>query len=167
MIKKEHSILSIVSFSLIMVSGMTFWSCKSHETAKASFDAFLSQPSEIDVNKISTATSIQFKIIKTEEIGFFPKQKFFWIITKDILTLPKLETLASAIIAETIKRRPQTYHGFTIHFICEAGFGGTLENSKCFAKATYSPDGVVEKIGRVPIDDYKGYKLICTFSYFE
>jgi hypothetical protein len=160
--KKEWSLFGIVSIVLIIGCCAALSSCKKENAQKPSFEAVPQGPSDIDVNKIGAASGIPLKIIKTEDIGFSPKQKFFWVLTKEIPAIQKTEELASAIIKETILLRPQTYHGITIHFIDEAGFAGTPENSKRFAKATYFPEGSMEKIGRVPIDEYKEYKLVCT-----
>jgi hypothetical protein len=162
--KKGWSVLSVVSVVLIIGCCAALSSCKGEDAQKHSFEAVPQGVSDIDVKKVSTASGILFKIIKTEDIGFSPKQKFFWVLTKETPAVQKTEELASVIIKETINLKPQTYDGFTIHFIDEAGFGGTPENSKCFAKATYFPEGSIEKIGRMPIDEYKEYKLICTFS---
>jgi hypothetical protein len=161
--KKEWGVLSVVSIVLIIGCCAALSSCKNEDAQKTSFEAVPQGPSDIDVKKVIAASGIPFKIIKREDIGFFPKQKFFWVLTKETPAVQKTEELASAIIKETINLKPQTYHGFTIHFIDEASFAGTPENSKCFAKATYFPEGSIEKIGRMPIDEYKEYKLVCTF----
>jgi hypothetical protein len=161
--KEEWSLFGVVSTVLIVGCCIGLSSCSRRDKQKTSFEAVPQGPSDIDVKKVSAASGIPFKIIKTEDIGFSPKQRFFWVLTKETPVVQKTEELASAIIKETINLKPQTYHGFTIHFIDEAGFAGTPENSKCFAKATYFPEGSIEKIGRVLIDEYKEYKLVCTF----
>jgi hypothetical protein len=75
----------------------------------------------------------------------------------------KLEQLATVIIKETIANKLKTYHSFTIHFFLEEKLKDTLEKSECCARAYFLPEGNWLKVGRVPIDDYKNYKLKLTF----
>jgi len=62
---------------------------------------------------------------------------------------------------QIIAVKPKRYHSFTFHFSSsEDNPSGTKEN-KCYAKATYLPEGDWQKVGRVPIDGYSAYKLAC------
>lgn len=92
-----------------------------------------------------------------------PHHKFFWVSLKSKLNKKQIETLAESIIKETIAKKPNTYHSFTIHFFWEKELGETLEKSPCFARATFLPEGSWQKVGRVPLDDYQSYRLTCSF----
>lgn len=145
----------------VLAFSIASMSCKSRSKS-ASFDSAPAILSDIDTQKIGQETGVTFKILKTEELGYSVIQKYFWVLLKEKAPSPKLEELASRLIKDTIARKPNTFHGFTIHFIDESRFSGSIENSKCFAKANYLPRGDWEMLGRVPIDDYKEYKLVCS-----
>ena len=76
---------------------------------------------------------------------------------------PKLEAVARSVIEETIAHNPETYHVFTVHFFAEAGYQRAIDKSREFAKANFLPEGSADKMGIVPIDNYKNYKLILKF----
>jgi len=118
---------------------------------------------EINVERIKEMTGISCRILKSETLGYIPLHKFFWVSVPEKLDKEKLETLAMAIINETIHFRPRTYHSFTIHFFLEEELGPKVETSESFARATFLPEGSWAKVGRVPIDDYKNYQLTCHF----
>jgi len=118
--------------------------------------------SEIDPEKIATAVGLSFQILKTETIGQTTRNKFYWVCVGDKVAGPKIEELAMAIIRETIAARPRTYHSFTVHFIRECDPKETPESSEPFVRATYLPEGSWQKVGRVSIEDYKGYRLQMT-----
>lgn len=118
---------------------------------------------EVDVKKIEAQIGVSFKILRTETLGYMPLNKFFWVSVSEKVSPEKVEKLAEAIIKETILSRPRTYHSFTVHFFWEKELGPALETSQSFAKATFLPEGNWAKVGRVPIDDYKDYKLTCSF----
>ena len=118
---------------------------------------------EIDVKKIENLGGVQFKILKTETIGYMPLHKFYWVCLKNKANSQRIEELADSIIKEIIAKKPKTYHSFTIHFFWEDELGECVEKSDSFARANFLPQGGWVKVGRVPIDDYKDYALTCTF----
>ncbi|MGB8951769.1 MAG: hypothetical protein WCC06_03780 [Candidatus Aminicenantales bacterium] len=118
---------------------------------------------EIDVQRIQDQTGLRCRILKTETLGYTPLHQFYWVCLPEKPSPQRLEALALAIIKETITRKPRVYHSFTIHFFCEKELSDIPERSKSFAQATFLPEGSWIKVGRVPIDDYKDYKLTCTF----
>ncbi len=107
-------------------------------------------------------TGVQFKILKTKAIGDMPLHKFYWVSLKKKVSSQKVKDLADSIIKEIIAGKPKTYHSFTIHFFWEDELGERVEKSKSFARANFLPEGDWAKVGRVPIDDYKDYKLAYT-----
>jgi hypothetical protein len=120
---------------------------------------------DIDVLKIENLTGIQFKILKTETIGYRPRHRFCWACLPKKVSSQKVKELAKSIIEEIIAKKPKTYHSFTVHFFWEDDLGDCIEKSKSFARANYLPEGSWIKVGRVPIDDYKDYTL--TFTSLE
>jgi hypothetical protein len=74
-----------------------------------------------------------------------------------------VETLADAIIKHVIDEKPSTYHSFTIHFFCRKNIQSSLEDSQRLAYASFLPDGTWLNVGRVPIDGYDRYRLVCTY----
>ena len=118
---------------------------------------------EVNVERIEEMTGISCRILKSETLGYMPLHKFFWVSVPEKLDRGKIESLAMAIINETIHSRPRTYHSFTIHFFLEEELGPKVETSESFARATFLPEGDWAKVGRVPIDDYKNYQLTCHF----
>jgi len=118
---------------------------------------------EINVQKIIELTGVHFKILKTEAIGYMPLHKFCWVCLENKVNQQKVKELAKEIIMDIIAKKPKTYHSFTIHFFYKDEMGKTLEKSEPFATATFLPEGNWLKVGRVPIDNYKSYKLTCVF----
>jgi len=119
--------------------------------------------SEVDVQKIESKTGISFQILKTDVIGFNPTHKFFWVCLEKKETQENVSKLANAIIQDTIAKKAKTYHSFKIHFFIKDKLKETIETSICFANATFLPEGLMVKVGRIPIDDDKAYKLTLTF----
>ncbi len=95
--------------------------------------------SEIDVLKVEEAAKTAFRLLKTETVGFMPRHRFFWVCLPERANKDKLERLASALIAETIRTNPAFFHSFTVHFFCQTELARTVEASKPFARATYFP----------------------------
>lgn len=155
--------LKITLFFFILPLILLLPSCKKNPAEGTTLKTPPLVGTEVDVKKIESQTGISFKILKTESIGYTPLHKFYWVCLKDKINKQRLETLAEAIIKETIVLKPNTYHSFTIHFFWENELRETIGKSPCFARATFLPEGNWQKVGRLPIDDYKNYKLSCTF----
>jgi hypothetical protein len=156
--KKVGIIFSLIGFTFIIFS----LSCKKEPLDKTTLQTAPLAGAEIDIHKIESLTGVQFKILKTETIGYMPLHKFYWICMQEKAISQKVEQVAYAIIEETITKKPKTYHSFTIHFFWEDELGECVEKSKSFACANYLPEGSWIKVGRVPLDDYKDYKLTYT-----
>jgi len=139
--------------------------CKKEPSKKVKFEAAQIVGAEIDLQKIQNLTGVLCKILKAETIGYTPLHKFYWICLGEKTNREKVEELAETIIKETIAKKPNTFHSFTIHFFCEEELAETPERSKCFARANFLPEGDCLKVGKIPIDDYKSYKL--TLAIFE
>lgn len=152
-------ILVFIMLTLVLFSS----SCKKKESKKHVTETASVTGIEVDAKKIRKLTGVSFNILKTETIGYAPINKFYWISIKKRVSNQKVEELADAIIKETIAEKPKTFHSFTIHFFWENELTENLSESKRFARATFLPDGDWRKVGRVPIDDYKDYRLTCTF----
>ena len=159
--KKVGTILLFISFTAIIF----ILSCKKEPSEKTSLQTAPLAEAEIDIQKISSMTGVQFKILKTETIGYMPLHKFYWICMQEKAISQKVEQVADAIIKETIAKKPKTYHSFTIHFFCEDELAESVEKSKSFARVSFLPEGDWTKVGRVPLDDYKDYNL--TYTSFE
>ncbi|MFX0132370.1 MAG: hypothetical protein ACFFDN_01865, partial [Candidatus Hodarchaeota archaeon] len=136
-------------------------SCKKEPEKAVEFQKETWVEPEIDIQKINTLTGIEFKIIKTETIGYIPLHKFYWVCLKKKENIQKIKELADALIKETIDLKPKTYHSFTIHFFCEPELAKTPEKSKSLARANFLPEGKWSRVGMVPIEEYKNYKLTC------
>ena len=149
-----------IIFSILLI--VFSQSCKKEPSEKSPLLAKPSAITEIDIEKIKTQTGIQFKILKTETIGFMPIHKFYWVSIAEKPSQSKIKELASAIIKETIAKKPGVFHSYTIHFFLEAELAESIEKSKSYAQATFLPEGSWLQVGRVPIDDYKEYRLVCT-----
>jgi hypothetical protein len=157
--KKVGAILFLISFTFIIFS----LSCKKEPSEKSMLQTAQLVGIEIDIQKIENLTDVQFKILKTETIGYIPLHKFYWVCLKKKVNSQRVEELADSIIKEIIIKKPKTYHSFTIHFFLEDELGASVERSRCFARANFLPQGGWVKVGRVPIDDYKDYALTYTF----
>ncbi len=133
-------------------------------------EGFLSQASSglqsmtvVDVDKIQKELNLKFKILKTDVIGYMPIHRFYWVSLAEKVPREKVELLAHRLIEETIAKQPKTFHSFTIHFFWEQDLKDRVELSPSFARATFLPSGDWQKVGRVPIEDYKDYKLTVIF----
>jgi len=157
--RKLSNTFILICFIIIIINS----ACKKQASNKASPEIQLPGSAEVDVSKIESSTGLHFEILKTETHGYKPIHKFFWVCLSEKPDEQKLKDLAEAIIKEAISSNPETYHSFTIHFFCESELEETLEKSNRFAQATFLPEGSWLKVGRVPIDDYKDYKLTCEF----
>ena len=136
--------------------------CKKGPQEKTDLELAPLVGSEIDTQKIEDTTGINFKVLKTETIGYMPLHKFYWISLKEKADSQQLDNLSSAIIREIISLKPNTYHSFKIHFFIENELTESVESSEPFAEATFLPEGSWLKVGRIPIDGYEGYVLTCT-----
>ena len=151
------------SFMALLFLMIVQSSCEKTPVEKTTFNSVEQRVTEIDVKKVESSTGVLCKILKTEDIGYMPKAKFFWVLLKERAGRQKLEEIASGIIDETTVKKGKIYHSFTFHFFDETGFVGSPERSKAFAKINFFPDGSQDKVGRVPIDDYKNYQFVCLF----
>ena len=158
--KKIRAAFLFINFALIIFCS----SCGKGVEKEANITNTPVAVDEIDILEIANLTGCQFKIIKSETIGYIPLHKFLWICLEDEVTIQKLHELAEAIIKETIYKKPKTFHSFTIHFFLESDLKENLEKSKSFARANFLPEGKWVKVGRIPIEDYNDYKLILTYS---
>ena len=156
--KKVDIIFLLISFTAIIFS----LSCKKESSEKDMLQTSPLVEAEIDIQKIENLTGVQFKILKAETIGYMPLHKFYWVCLEEKVDNQKVKELADAIIKETIAKKPKTYHSFTVHFFCESELAESVERSKSFSHANFLPEGGWVKVGRVPIDDYKSYKLTCS-----
>lgn len=118
----------------------------------------------IDVQKIENSTGISFNIIKTKDVGYEPLHKFYWVNVEKKLGEEEMKILAQEIIQAAVENKPNTYHSFTLHFLCKGQSEQTKEKPEAFAKVTYLPEGSWTKVGRVPINDYSDYELTCTIK---
>ncbi len=156
--KKVGTIFVLISFTFIIFS----LSCKKEPSEKPILETAPLAGVEIDMQKIENLTGIQFKILKTETIGYEPLHKFYWVCLPKKVSNQKVKELADSIIREIIAKKPKTYHSFTIHFFWEEELAERVERSKSFARANFLPEGSWLKVGKAPIDDYKVYKLTLT-----
>ena len=149
----------LILFNLICFG----FSCKKEPSREPGIETAQLVGIEIDTKIIEGLVGVQFKIMKTEVIGYMPVHKFYWVCLKERSDRHKVEELAYQIIKDTIAKKPKTYHSFTMHFFLEADMVESVEKSECYARATFLPEGNWLKVGRVPIDDYKNYKLTRAF----
>ncbi len=156
--KKVGTIFILISFTFITFS----LSCKKEPSEKPILETAPLAGVEIDMQKIENLTGIQFKILKTETIGYMPLHRFYWVCLPKKANSQKVKELSNAITKEIIAKKPKTYHSFTIHFFWGDELAECVERSKSFARANFLPEGSWFKVGRAPIDDYKDYKLTLT-----
>ncbi|MFW6124467.1 MAG: hypothetical protein ACOC5G_04530 [Acidobacteriota bacterium] len=161
--KKKEPIFKLIIltavFGIIVIS--SFCSRKPSEDKKGVDETvFL----EFDVQKIKDSTGMSFEIVKTKNVGYDPLNKFYWVSVEEKLAEEDLRILAQEIIDTAVQSKPQTYHSFTIHFMCRDESQESKQRLKAFAKATFLPEGSWTKVGRVPINDYKDYELTCTMK---
>lgn len=91
-------LIALFGFTLIILSP----SCKKESLKKALPESTPSTLGEIDIEKLENSTGIQFKILKTEVIGYKPLHKFYWVRLKNKVNNQDIETLVNAIIQESI-----------------------------------------------------------------
>jgi len=137
--------------------------CESKEKSPPAEVTQLAETS-INIEEISTNTGITFEVLKSTDVGSLPKYRFFWICFDSDLNEEKIKLLAESIINDTIRRKPRTYHAFKIHFFRKCDVKEKLEDSMSIATACFLPEGDWTKVGRIPIDDYAEYSLVCTFE---
>ena len=156
--KKVGTIFVLISFTFIILS----LSCKKEPSEKPILETAPLAEVEIDIQKIENLAGVQFKILKIETVGYMPLHRFYWVCLPKKVNSQKVHELSDAITKEIIARKPKTYHSFTIHFFWEDELAENVESSKSFACANFLPEGSWLKVGRVPIDNYKDYKLTLT-----
>ena len=137
-------------------------SCKRNVPPGDSFEDSPMSEVVIKIEKIENLSGLRLRILHTEDLGFKPLHKFYWISVKEKIDKQKVEELAATIIEETIAQKPETFHTFTFHFYREDHLVESLRNSRSFAHVTYLPEGGWLKAGQVPIDGYKDYELTCS-----
>lgn len=152
-------------FLLTCIFVILSFSCKKESSKNADLETSLLFQSEVDVKKIENLLGIRFTILKTETHGYKPVHKFCWVCLEEKVDQEKVRELAREIVNSLIAEKPSTYHSFTIHFFWRDDIKGSVEESKSFAQAAFLPEGGWLKVGRVPIDDYKDYKL--KYTVFE
>ena len=152
-------VLTISVFALVSVTA----SCKRRTEEKVTFESVAQKPVNFHVQEAVAECGLPLKILDMKEFGSATRHIFYWVLLKEKPDSPKLEAVARSVIEETIAHNPETYHVFTIHFFDEAGYRGAMDKSREFAKANFLPEGSAEKTGRIPIDNYKNYKLVLKF----
>lgn len=160
---KHLKFISIfISFYLISILSISL-SCKKEAPRETDIETAPPVTEEIDIKKIENLTGIKFKILKTQSVGYMPLHKFYWLCLQKRISHQNVRELAYAVIKGTVDSKFKTYHSFTIHFFLEEKLKDSLEKSECCARVYFLPEGSWLKVGRVPIDDYKDYELICIF----
>jgi hypothetical protein len=147
-------------FGALFAIGLVVAACnKSGPAPEPSASAVI--VSEIDEAKVSSLTGVLTKVLKTDSIGVLPINRFYWIRVQGRPDKAKLLEISKACLDEVIAAKPKVYHSFTLHFISSEDVRPGAEPNKCFAKATFLPEGDWQKVGRFPIDGYGNYKLDC------
>jgi len=158
---KKNVLLVVLVIPLIV-----FTECKKTDEGEASAEKGFITEIEVDQQKISGELGLNFRILKTESVGSSLVHKFFWVALPDMPSQEDLRLLADAIIKSVIAKKPRVYHSFTIHFFMEFFMekdiqAGVLEGKR-FAYANFLPEGSWLKVGRIPVDNYKDYRLLVT-----
>jgi hypothetical protein len=120
--------------------------------------------SEIDTQPIATQTGVPFSILKTASKGGDIRQKFLWVSFDGNPGKDRVEVVVKNILDALIAKYPRTFHAFTLHLFYKNNLGSIPEDSPTFARATFLPDGDRTKVGRVPIDDYRAYRLSIDYT---
>jgi len=120
--------------------------------------------SEIDEASVSTASGVNVKVLKTETVGISPINRFYWVRVDGRPMKEKILEISKIALDQIIAAKPKLYHSITFHFISSEDIRPGAETQKCYAKATFLPEGNWQKVGRVPIDGYGAYKLDCTIE---
>jgi hypothetical protein len=162
--KKINRISIAVISCLLFVVAYILICCKVDAPRDMDDKISKSTISDIDPQKVMNITGIPFSIQKSKSFGLRALHKFYWISTSDRLREKDVTNLAETIIKEIILLKSESFHSFTIHFIWQEDLDETVEKSKCYARAYYLPDGEWEKVGRVPLDEYRDYKW--QYSFF-
>ena len=154
--EKRYIFVAFLCILFFILSG----ACRESSSPQVKVFSAVIDP-EVDVKKITEATAVNFKILKTSTIGHMPRNRFYWVSIDTKVSPEKAEQLADAIIKEAIAKTREPYHSFTIHFYFKDDLTGRLENSKAMAQANFLPEGGWARVCREPIDGYKNYKLTC------
>jgi hypothetical protein len=120
--------------------------------------------SEIDTQPIATQTGVPFSILKTVSQGGDIRQKFLWVSFDGNPGKDRVEAVIKNILDALIAKYPRTFHAFTFHLFYKDKLRTIPEDSPTFARATFLPDGDKGKVGRIPIEDYRAYKLSIAYS---
>ena len=120
--------------------------------------------SEIDEALVSAGSGVKVKVLKTETIGFSPVNRFYWIRVEGRPMKEKLLEISKSALDQIIAAKPKLYHSLTFHFISSEDIRPGAETKNSYARATFLPEGNWPKVGRVPIDGYKSYKLDCVVA---
>jgi hypothetical protein len=144
----------------LFAAGLVVTACKRNGPAP-DLSASVAAVSEIDEAKVSALTGVPIKVLKTDTIGFSPINRFYWIRIQGRPIKGKLLEVSKAILDKVIAAKPHVHHSFSLHFISSDDYRSGAASNKCFAKATFLPEGDWQKVGRDPIDGYANYKLDC------
>jgi len=156
--KREPNWVGVLALAVLLVAACRK-AAEPERPAGAGGMTATAAAADIDPGKITAATGVRFRILKTETIGQMPRHLFYWVSLADGDPAPRLETLAEAIIRGTIAARPRTYHSFTVHFFHDHDLKGAAERSKPFARVTFLPEGDWQKVGRASVEDYSSYTM--------
>jgi hypothetical protein len=150
-------------FMVVLVIPLIIFSeCKKTDEGEALAEQEFLPEIEVDQEQITGGLGLNFRILKTGAVGSSLVHKFFWVVLPDMPSQEDLRSLSDAIIKSVIAKKPRVYHSFTIHFFLEKDIqDGNLEGKR-FAYANFLPEGSWLKVGRVPVDDYKDYRLLVT-----
>ena len=122
---------------------------------------------EFSFQKMESLSDVQFRVLKTETFGYKPLHKFYWICLPKKINNQKVVELSKLIVKEIISVQPGIFHSITIHFYHGNEMTKIPDRTRNFARADFLPEGSWQKVGRIPIEDYKSYSLTCTFHEQE
>lgn len=159
--KKERGMLILGSALLTACLIEASVACQGKGTAGETFETVAQVPVEWDVQKAARASGVDIKIMRSEVIDRDVTLLFLWILVKTRTSGDQTRLVAQSVIDEIRAWRPAAFHGLTLHFIESPGLKRGPNDSPSYARATFFPEGNPEKIGRVPIDGYGSYKLVC------
>lgn len=150
--------LCALFFCLFLVTA-----CKKGSAPLSAAAAASSTYSEIDTKAIADKTGVRFRVVKADSQGSDVRYKYFWICFADGTDRAGVEGVVKNVLDDLIAKYPAIYHSFTFHLFYQKDMKDTCENSHPFAEAAFLPGGDRAMVGRIPIDDYKDYRL--SFSY--
>jgi hypothetical protein len=153
-----------ISIGGIVIGSMLFSACNKSGGGSAPPATTGVVISEIDESLVSMTSGVKIKVMKTETIGISPINRFYWIQVDGRPPKEKLLEISKIALDQIIAAKPRLYHSFTFHFVSSEDILPGAETQKCYAKATFLPDGGWQNVGRVPIDGYSAYKLDCTIG---